>query len=508
MADVTEIIKILEWREDKVIKNFSKMYGEPPTITDGEMYAFWNNKSPILLQAHIDVVKDFMTRRWDKDKNDFVDQTDDMGPKRVDLIRRRNIVRNKNGILGGDDRAGIIAMMFIKEMCETEKMPMPSLLLTNKEETGGQGMKKFIKDVKTLPSDMESVRIIIGLDRRGNGEFVTYVEQDIEVKEYIESFGFVKFFGSYSDSKDLSEHLKIPSVNLSVGYYDPHGKSESLHLDETWLTATRVAGMIADPISKRYVVRTYTYTSTWKGNSDYSGSWVAGKIWDSIKRCYVWPEDSDQAKDQNKKDAKKIYNLAKSIQKRQDKCAAIRKKNVNVPVTCESYPYMDYLLSDDKIIEGFHVVSTPGYSRSLEEWDEVFHSKAPCYTKWNMVFGFAKKLYVKSSSSNLFYLAIKLGQGHPTSATSCEVAERDVNLANTKGGNANVTVVTPPAPITDPEKLLESQKGYCRKFSKGDCDGGCHGDQATCPYTRDGFFTDEDIKQEMEDYYRDNGYLM
>lgn len=220
-------LEAFTWREEEVFVKMQEFLGEAPVATDGVMYAYWNRKSPICLQAHIDVSEGYSVKwksdwqkggHWDNKLQRWVNDDDgkddeEEAQKPFKLARIRNIITNLNGVLGGDDRAGIMIMMLMETLCKKEKVPLPSLLLTNKEETGSAGMKEFIKREKK--SLLAPVNLVVGLDRRGCGEYVYYTDPGKEVKHYVETFGFIKSNGSYSDSKLLADDWGFLRLTLA-----------------------------------------------------------------------------------------------------------------------------------------------------------------------------------------------------------------------------------------------------------------------------------------------------
>lgn len=189
-----------------------------------EFLFFCNSKSPILLQAHIDTVRDEK-----KELKIFGDK-----------------ILYANGILGADDRAGIYAIM---EICR-ESSVLPNLLFTNGEETGGSGMRKFTHKFKS--KHLKHINLCIALDRQGVGEYVTYNDLPLEVSMYMESFGFTEHEGSFSDCQIFTSKYRIPSVNVSVGYHHQHTASECLHIDEMEMTIFRLLDILVNPIDKLY----------------------------------------------------------------------------------------------------------------------------------------------------------------------------------------------------------------------------------------------------------------
>uniref|UniRef100_A0A6H1ZH62 Peptidase n=1 Tax=viral metagenome TaxID=1070528 RepID=A0A6H1ZH62_9ZZZZ len=501
-----DLLRVFAWKEEEVFSKVAGLILEEPSITDGKDYAYWDRQSPIIIQAHIDVVcSGFKGQEWDKENKEWKKRSE-VG--KLELLKCRNIITAKVGILGGDDRAGVLACIAINNTCKKDKIPMPSILLTNGEERGGFGMKEFIK--VTVIELFAPVNLIIGMDRRGCSEYVTYIDPDREVRDYIESFGFVKSYGSYSDSKDLSRATNIPHVNLSIGYYDNHSSKEVVHIDEMLLTAKRVCDILKDPIDKRYKIEEEKIHKYIGGHYDFTEKYlIPGK---------------DNA------DTKKSIS---ATNRRRKRCEMLRETN-KFPSLVIYYPYLDYLLTDKDIRAGFHVVSSAGEGdKTLEEWSYLFRENSIDQISeiWKKEFGVLEKLYIKSSAVNKFYLAVKYDSYDlvtAKSACSCESAEtktkaaevdRLVNLELSKDGEyeyskkAKEAAEERAAFIAEytGETVLEvlareaqedaedevniceaaidgkgisddfvSVHGYCGKYSSGDCDGSCHGNRHYC----------------------------
>jgi hypothetical protein len=254
--------------------------------TDGENFFYKHNpKSPFLLVAHMDtvvrdvkeVVPDTVVKpRTYPDRivngrtvkgytaAGYTTKGYTREAELVEVAVSRNVMFNKNKApLGADDRAGIFGIIEILRTCKTEGLPEPSVLITNYEEGGGVGVKAFLK---TDLFETEGLRLMIELDRKGCNEYVDYLDVPAKVDDYVESFGFQKKYGSYSDIADLTDMHLIPGVNLSIGYYDQHTANEVLHIDEMYMTIDRVLSMIDDPIEELYECEPYAYTYKGKGS--------------------------------------------------------------------------------------------------------------------------------------------------------------------------------------------------------------------------------------------------
>ena len=194
-------------------------------------YLHIDNKNPITLVAHADT----------------------LAKERIKLSINNNIITNQHGILGADDRAGCYAIWKIYTDRLAHGVSLPNILITDLEECGGVGAKQASKDL-----DFTGTKLFIELDRQGCNEYVYYTESlPKEIIGYVESFGYVENYGSYSDIAEF-EDRRIPAVNLSIGYYRQHTTKESLHLDEVFLTISRVNEMLNCPPKKLYLVDDYS----------------------------------------------------------------------------------------------------------------------------------------------------------------------------------------------------------------------------------------------------------
>jgi len=479
------LLKVFTWKEKEVFDRVSEAINESPSIIKPNLYAFWDRKSPIIIQAHIDVVKGSNSgRHYDAKTSKWVDDPPPAN-KKMELFKIRNVIMCKGGRLGGDDRAGVMAIISINNTCVKDTLPLPSILLTNGEESGGTGMEEFIKDIKV--EILAPVNLVLGLDRRGVGEYVYYIEPAQEVKFYIETFGFSKSFGSYSDSKDLSKMFSIPSVNLSVGYYDNHTSNETVHLDEMFLTVKRVIEMIKDPLDQRYGVekeRVYRYYGQRNSNDLDDG------------QCFPYASRGNKASEKFVQE-----------EKRRRRCETLQKA-CKLPRICAYFPYFDYLLTDKQIRNGFHIVSTVNGGKSLEEWNYIFTDMIDMIgdkisMMWRFNFGKHHKLYVKAPHQHSFLLAVQVGSSDafdvPRSAMVCELAEEKIKKEDMERLEAELAkekqkeeMVAGGCSPEDAEDMITSGSigtedfaavhGYCGKWGKGDCDGGCHGNRHYCDF--------------------------
>ena len=160
-----------------------------------------------------------------------------------------NILMSPEGI-GGDDRCGVFALTKIFEKSEEK----PYLLFTCDEETGGEGAQYFCKihSENKLPSELDKLKMIVEIDRRGSCDAVFYDCDNQDFEKYVTSKGFVKAQGSFSDICYIAPELGSAAVNLSSGYYNAHTQHEYINLQELQATVEKVLEMVKDSTAKDF----------------------------------------------------------------------------------------------------------------------------------------------------------------------------------------------------------------------------------------------------------------
>lgn len=204
-------------------KEFISGYYEN-VFTNGDYYVYGKGSSRILIVAHADTVR--------KHNN-------------LNLVIRNGKLINLNGILGADDRAGVYLIFKLVEQCVLRGISIPSVLITNYEEYGMIGCRKFINNghAKNLHKKTD---FVIGLDREGYLEYVTY-NMDIpnHFHKYLQSHGFNENYSNNgSDIKVLMNNCNVPCVNISIGYYNRHSPIEYLNVSEYCDTFRRIYSIL------------------------------------------------------------------------------------------------------------------------------------------------------------------------------------------------------------------------------------------------------------------------
>jgi DNA-directed RNA polymerase subunit RPC12/RpoP len=166
--------------------------------------------------------------------------------------RVKNVIWSPDG-LGADDRAGVFAIIQV-----IKQGLRPHIILTTDEEIGAKGASALA----SIDNPFEDLRYIIQLDRRGANDCVFYDCDNKDFVKYVEQFGFIENYGSFSDISEICPAWKIAGVNLSVGYQDEHSVAETLHISPFLTTIERVINMLKDvnnvPAFK-YIPNPYAY---------------------------------------------------------------------------------------------------------------------------------------------------------------------------------------------------------------------------------------------------------
>ena len=149
---------------------------------------------------------------------------------------KKNVIWSPTG-LGADDRAGVFAILQI-----IKSGLRPHVIFTTDEEMGCIGAGLLAEE--KCPFD--DLRYIIELDRRGTNDCVFYDCDNEQFEEYVEKFGFVTAWGSFSDISMICPSWKIAGVNLSVGYKDEHSVSETLYVGPLLATIEKVKIMLKE----------------------------------------------------------------------------------------------------------------------------------------------------------------------------------------------------------------------------------------------------------------------
>ena len=207
---------LLQARKEDVTKYLSR-------ICNKKSESFWYKKSPaqkaVTLVCHVDTAIGDTDSYWD---NKAFKHVTAKVRRRIFFDKHAQVFLGPDG-LGGDDRAGVFGLLRVYTSLPDELKP--NLLFCDEEETGGKGARDAAKALTELKDSL----MLIELDRRGIKDCVFYNDEPKEFTEYVESFGFKKEFGTFSDISHIGKETRLCSTNLSVGYFNEHTKHETLY---------------------------------------------------------------------------------------------------------------------------------------------------------------------------------------------------------------------------------------------------------------------------------------
>lgn len=208
--------------------------------------------APIMLVAHLDTV-----------------HTEPV--KQICASEGGNILMSPQGI-GGDDRCGVFALVKIYQSAQVK----PWLLFTCDEEIGGVGADAFClaHSQGRLPVELDDLKFIVEVDRRGANDAVYYDCMNLDFEDYVSSKGFITAQGSFSDISLIAPELGVAAVNLSSGYYNAHKLHEYINVSELEHTIERVAEMVSDAAQVDFPAYEFDNIAA------YSGSTVDEHGWD------------------------------------------------------------------------------------------------------------------------------------------------------------------------------------------------------------------------------------
>ena len=209
--------------QKQLFRRLCKLFKGKTLISKGN-FILVHGSASVLLVAHLDTVHDKPVRD-------------------ICLSADKNILMSPQGI-GGDDRCGVFALCHIFHAAQVK----PWLLFTCDEEVGGLGAKNFCLAHKQnlLPNELDALKFIIELDRKGKHDAVFYRCVNSDFEAYIIGKGFKTAQGSFSDISLVAPELGIAAVNLSSGYYHAHSLHEYINRSHLNNTIQKVIGIISE----------------------------------------------------------------------------------------------------------------------------------------------------------------------------------------------------------------------------------------------------------------------
>lgn len=211
----------------------------------------------------------------------------------------------------GDDQGGIYALMEA-----IRNIPVLKAALFVEEEGGGKGSSQvdlsFFKDCG----------YIVQGDRRGSSDLIldyssTPVISDVfktAADPVFTAFGFFKSTGTFTDVMKLATRdVGVSVFNFSVGYYNPHTKTEYTVIDELINSTEMILNLITFLGKKAFPHKYESYYSAYNGStfkSKYRGDDYYWRNWEDD-----WQDDWSYPKGRNNKpkDSNETVNTYKKL---------------------------------------------------------------------------------------------------------------------------------------------------------------------------------------------------
>ena len=209
--------------QKQLFKRLSKKFKGKTLISKGN-FILVKGVAPVMLVAHLDTVHEQPVRD-------------------ICLSADKNILMSPQGI-GGDDRCGVFALCKIYRLSKIK----PWLLFCCDEEVGGLGAKQFClaHQQHQLPKELDDIKFIIELDRKGSRDAVYYHCDNPDFEAYISDKDFKTAQGSFSDISLIAPELGVAAVNLSCGYYAAHTRHEYINRSQLDAVIHTIVDIVSD----------------------------------------------------------------------------------------------------------------------------------------------------------------------------------------------------------------------------------------------------------------------
>ena len=213
---------------DFLEKELAQVYKNIDTNGKLRNFLFCEGKEPIMVVAHLDTVFE------DFSKSYSAYQTDDLWGmydfyqtatelKEIYHDQVEGVMWSPDG-LGADDRVGVFMILSL-----IRAGVRPSILFTTDEESGSASGYDFALQYKYKFQNY-GINYLMELDRSGVNDCVFYKCDNPDFTKYIEGYGFKTDTGSFTDISVICPIIKTAGVNLSVGYWNEHSKTEMIDL--------------------------------------------------------------------------------------------------------------------------------------------------------------------------------------------------------------------------------------------------------------------------------------
>lgn len=189
-----------------------------PTKSGKYFYYFEGDPTLPILVAHIDIVPA-------------------LSPVDLIILEEGNKITSNTG-LGADDRAGVYALLKLRE-----SNPEVAILFCDLEEVGGIGASETID---TICSDIAKYKFIMEFDADKGGVVAFTNNEPRHFRESIMKYGWKEAHGYFTDVSILGPATKLNTCVVAVGFYRQHTKHEYLIVSDLEGTIDKANRLLLD----------------------------------------------------------------------------------------------------------------------------------------------------------------------------------------------------------------------------------------------------------------------
>ena len=201
---------------NQVLLRFAKLTGAQRRGVGLEQFVYipGSRRDRVVLVAHADTV-------WDEARSKA-------GPVASSVLCTDGVLCSGStdvGI-GVDDRAGCAILWLLRSLGH-------SLLITSGEECGLKGSEWLMSENHDVAESLNDThQFMVQFDRQNAREYKCYCVGSDEFRQYVEdNTGYTE--PDKCNRTDIVKLCrKIPGVNLSIGYYEPHDLTASLNVKQ------------------------------------------------------------------------------------------------------------------------------------------------------------------------------------------------------------------------------------------------------------------------------------
>lgn len=180
-----------------------------------------------------------------------------------------------NGNIGADDKVGIfLILLYLTKVNKNINF----VFSTGEERSVPTGIKTIVANIKETEGFKQAPYCIV-LDRKNGGDIICHENSygskkfDEALEEIGEKYWFKSVKGGHSDTATFADYMN--AANLSVGYYNPHSKTEYVIISEMLNTFDYVCDIVENLDRTIPFEPKKTYGGTYGGSygGTYGGSY-------------------------------------------------------------------------------------------------------------------------------------------------------------------------------------------------------------------------------------------